>query len=507
MKNFDDKIKPIKMLLFVFCIIFIILSFMLPLHFKYAKNIAFTYGPSVIIVYISGAIYTIVATFFLLWNFKKIMDKRYIPIIFLITFGSICTFIQLKNPELLLTTAVHTFISFLMYFTIENPDIKMIEELSKMESRNEKSNEEKSNFIFMVTNNINTGLIKMENIYNNLKKLQPSDEVLYEVNNLKQVIDEYKIFTKETIDVSEIDSLVLKSINNQYNVSLLIKSIYYKEKQLINSDIDFRLNIGDMPNELYGDSIKIKQIIMSILDNSIKYTTKGFIELRANAIIKYDICRLIIVIEDSGIGMSMVTQSNILSDNGELNETEINDKDNSILNYKTIRKMINLIGGSLIINSELNKGTSVKIIINQKIVPQKVDKDLIKMEDYSLIINNKKKIGIISNNKEINKDLKKVFKNKKTIIEEFDMTLNCLNKLRNNVKYDYIFIDEHIDKIDAKSFYKKTRDINNIKTKMFVITYSNDFKIKQSYLNMGFNAVITLPINIKQLRDKFKNMD
>lgn len=504
MKEKDKYIKYVRPLLLATCTIFLVLCTILPIKFLYRTNIAYTYGKSVNTVYLSGVFYIVLGTIFFLWNYKKIKDRRFIPMIVLITFGSICSFIQFKNPELLLTTSVHTFITFLMYFTIENPDLIMIEELTKAKTISEKTNDEKSKFLFEVTNDIEDKLDKVNNLYSEMNSLNPSKEMQNDLTKLKNIIDISRVTIKKTIDVSEIDARKLKILNNKYNPSLIINEVYTKYKKDINSNIDFRLNLSStMPKELYGDSEKIKQIISTLICNSIKYTKRGFIEIRINSIIKYDVCRLIISVEDSGIGMDLNVQNEILSNHEDLNSNEENIIDNSQLNLKIVRKLVNLIGGSFIIESNYNEGTKVKVILDQKLVNENKTNEEQKIDAYSNDIKNKTKIAIISLNKEEIKTIKQaiIIDSK---IDEYVQTLDCLNKIRNNNQYDYIFIDENMEKINANNFLSKCRVIRGFKGKIIVITGNNDIIYRKQLLDNGFNGIITTKANKDEIREILK---
>lgn len=505
MKQKEELVNKVRNILLIVCCIFVIVSLFLPIYFKYGNDIAYTYGGGVNTVYVSGFFYIIISTLLFLWNYRQIKDKRFIPTIVLITFGSICSLIQFKNPALLLTTAVHTFITFLMYFTIENPDLKMIEELSKAESLSESTNTEKSNFLFTVTNDINNSLNEAEKIYMNIKELHPEENVLEQANRLKALIDVSRIKTRETIDVSELDSKVLRPITTKYDPNLLIQSIYNQLKFKINDKVDFRLNINELPKELYGDSIKLKQIIVTLLNNAIIYTKEGFIELRINTIIKHDICRLIISIEDSGTGIDLLTQKQILSNHDELTEEEIKGKDDLNLNLKIVKKMISLMGGSMTISSIINKGSTIKVIINQNIVKEEKDKELKLIQKYSEEIQNKKRIAIITQDKEHLKILKKVTKKEDLIIDEFDVTLNCLINIRKDIKYDLIIIEEDMEKIDARSFLYKAKMTNNFSAKVIVLSSTKDFKVKKELFNLGFD-IISVPINKEDAKNKIENI-
>ena len=137
-------------------------------------------------------------------------------------------------------------------------------------------------------------------------------------------------------------------------------------KKSLNKLIDFRVNIDhDVPEILYGDSINLKEVLTIVLDNSVKYTNEGYVEFDVNTIIKQDICRLIITIEDSGPG--------IKSD--DIYKMKIEDK-----SLNKANKLITLMNGTMMISSNYGYGTKVKIVLDQKIKFHS-HQDIIKYEE------------------------------------------------------------------------------------------------------------------------------
>ena len=130
-KKKERYIPVVRNIAVVLMIVFTTLNFILPLNFKYDGYIAYTYGPSVNIIYLSTFLYSFIGIIALIRNIKNIKDKRFFPILIFLIVGGIASYIQYMNPGLLLATPIHAFITFLMYFTIENPDVKMIEEYHK----------------------------------------------------------------------------------------------------------------------------------------------------------------------------------------------------------------------------------------------------------------------------------------------------------------------------------------------------------------------------------------
>ena len=357
-----NKIKKISV---YFLALSVLIIFYLPINtFKgYATGGACNY------VYNVGTVIITLSIFSIVFSRKKVNLKKIIPFLLFTLFNIFIVIIQRLNPVVTLTTSMETLVLFIMYFTIENPDLKMIAEVNKARNLSEQASNEKSSFLNVVTEDIKDKLNKVDVISGNILKASKSAEVKKQVSLLNKIVLEARDNIRKTIDVSSLDSKYIKNVENKYNVKLLLDSIYLNNKSKVSDGVEFRYTLNEgLPKELYGDNMKIKQILNTILDNSIKYTSKGFIEMRVNSIIKYDVCRLIIVIEDSGKGIDVLKHNEIMSNHDDLTKSEINNIDDSNLNLKVVKKMLNLIGGTFTIRSEEGMGTSVQVIIDQKIV-------------------------------------------------------------------------------------------------------------------------------------------
>ena len=465
----------------------------------------YTYGLAINISFIFSAIVCIFMFVVLIVNHKKISKTKSIPIYLLIFSGLISAAIQHTYPDILIITSMESCICFLMYFTIENPDLKMLEEVTRIKEITEKTNEDKSSFLYHVTDEMNLVLNNVKTKLNNINKMNDISEIKNSLKEIDAIVDNSKKRVNATINISEMDSKELKVINNTYNIVNLLNGIVAYNRNKIKNNIDFRYDISNtIPDMLYGDSIKVKQIINSVIDNSIKNTSEGFIELRVSCIVKYDICRLIISVEDSGTGIDLVKQNKILSDNSELNVNEIKGKDDLIVNLKIVNKLINMIGGTLSMESLNNNGTIVNITLDQKIVQSDGSTLDEKLETYNKYMSDKKIIGVISENKDNVKVIKQIGKKNNYKVESFEMTKTCLDKVRDGKAFDTIVIDEDMDKIDARSFLDKIRKVDGFKGKVFVITKKKNIQLKKELKDYGFNAILIEPLDKKDVEVNFK---
>ena len=460
-KKKERYIPVVRNIAIVLMIIFTTLNFILPLNFKYDGYIAYTYGPSVNIIYLSAFLYSFIGIIALIRNIKNIKDKRFFPILIFLIVGGIASYIQYMNPGLLLATPIHAFITFLMYFTIENPDVKMIEEYHKAKEISDNANEDKTMFLYNMTNDIR--LITKDINYNtdaainemSNKKLD-KDLVNDYLRAIKENTARFTTMTNEILDVDSIDSASIKVYDDKYNIKLLLKKIVtlYSD-ECSKKGLTFRSDIAsDLPEYLYGDNLGLKNVLISILDNSIKYTKEGYIELNVNTIIKNNIARLIITIEDSGVGISPDEMDSIFYKRKE----EI-DGSNMKSNLFTARKLITLMGGTIIPSSNYGNGTTMKIVLDQKIVEEANEK-YNKYESFY----DEKKILLVDDNISTEKIISKLIRDTNIKLDYVSLGKEALDKIRGKEKYDLILLDEVMDPLDGVTVMKKFKDIRNFKT-------------------------------------------
>ncbi len=495
-KKKERYIPVVRNIAVVLMIVFTTLNFILPLNFKYDGYIACTYGPSVNIIYLSAFLYSFIGIIALIRNIKNIKDKRFFPILIFLIVGGIASYIQYMNPGLLLATPIHAFITFLMYFTIENPDVKMIEEYHKAKEISDNANEDKTMFLYNMTNDIR--LITKDINYNTdaainemSNKKVDKDLVNDYLRAIKENTARFTTMTNEILDVDSIDSASIKVYDDKYNIKLLLKKIVtlYSD-ECSKKGLTFRSDIAsDLPEYLYGDNLGLKNVLTSILDNSIKYTKEGYIELNVNTIIKNNIARLIITIEDSGVGISPDEMDSIFYKRKE----EI-DGSNMKSNLFTARKLITLMGGTIIPSSNYGNGTTMKIVLDQKIVEEANEK-YNKYESFY----DEKKILLVDDNISTEKIISKLLRDTNIKLDYVSLGKEALDKIRGKEKYDLILLDEVMDPLDGVTVMKKFKDIRNFKTNVILLTRNNEYEYNEEYLKYGFSGYLLKPISKDKL--------
>ena len=481
----EKYFKNIFNILTVIYVVIAILVFILPLNYFSKGTIAYSFGPSANLLYILIPVYICICLIEMFKNFKEIKNKKYLPLFAFIIIGTVVMIIQKLNPGLLLMTSMETFVTFLMYFTIENPDIKMIEELTKTKSLVEKNNNDKSIFIFNTTQQIRHPLNMIEQRTEQLLEDELNDDEKEKVIDIRNAQQRIAYILRGVMDVSTIDAKNIKIVKNQYKVANLLTEITLRSKQeATEKGLEFRTNFDEaIPEMLYGDSIRLKQIINALISNAIKYTKEGFVELNVNSIVSFDVCRLVVSVKDSGIGVNAEDINKLFQ--SKTDENDISDKvDESNVTLDVAKKMVNLIGGTITVRSEKNKGSEFTLIVDQKIASSNDKIDNI-INEYKKT-EDKIKILLVDDNEEERTLLAKKLGgiSKLTIAKNGE---EGLKRIRNKEKYDVLLIKESMEKLDAYQTIKKAKILEFVPDKIIVLA---DNKEEEEKLTInGYNAI------------------
>ena len=474
----------------IFLIVFLIIS-ALPMGYYNINNFVYTSGSAVSFTYFMSFLCILTIIFCVIKNRKNLLSKKYIPVASFFLIGIVALIFQINNPKLFLISPMEMIVTIIMYFTIENPDVKMLTEVYRAKEISDNANEEKTMFLFnvtkeikTVTNSINshTDTILEETSNKNINVAVVNDNAM----EIKSDIAQFNTMTNELLDISSIDAANIKVYNTKYNIKLILKQIITTYKDKCNN-IEFRSNIAsDLPEYMYGDSINLKKILISLLDNAIKYTNNGYVELNVSCVKKQDICRLIISIEDSGIGIKSEELDKVFNKNKE----ELN-RDNLKNNLYTIKKILTIMGGAIITNSTYGKGTTMKVILDQKIVPDEFSPEL--------KLYNNKKILLIDSNENTYKIFKKILHSDNINIDYVGVGKLGLDKIREKEKYDLVFIEDDLKPLDGYEIIKKLNNIKTFNSPVVLLTKDSNIQYSDDYKKYGFKNYLLKPIKKKDL--------
>ena len=497
----SGKVKKILNIFNFIGIIGFLFIMILPLNTEVQNGLALALGPSVILTYVLIGFCYLSMFILLILDYKNIKNIKYFPIYSLTILGSLSLIVQVIFPSLnyLINPTLILIVTF-MYFTIENPDVKIIEQLTKNKKLIEETNEDKSNFIFRISQEIRKPIDDIIRVCNISLKERTLDNKNKGLKFIEANSSHLKNVVNDILDVSKMDAYNIKMINSTYSIYNLFKEIISKYEGII-QDVEFRYNISkSIPKQLYGDPVKIKQVITTIMENAIKHTDKGFIDLQVDCIVKNNACRLIITIEDTGIGMSLDKVNNLLSIDSELNEKDLKILDNMNLDLNVATKIVRLLGGQIIIKSEEKIGSEFIIILEQRVVDndeKNIEQKFIK--SYSKSFFGKERVLIVTDKKQLLLALSDSLKKYDIDVYTSMYGQNCIEKIKDGYYYDLIIMDDDMQPKTGINTLQELKKIHKFKIPVVILLNKNKEIIKEHYIKDGFNDYILLDDLNKEL--------
>ena len=451
-KRFKRLLKKVSTSVIVLDIIMFVVVFNSKIDLIIKDSIHQTaQGEAVILSIIFCLFYILVSLLIVLFNLKKI-NIKHLPV-FVIIFTAILIAIFFSvNPYLIIISIGLTIDNFIMYFTIENPDIKLINELELAKDNLENANLVKSEFLRSMSHEIRTpmnqiiGCASVIEMEDNLS--EESKDVLNDlVNSTNSLLD----VCNGIINVSQIESGNVDILISGYNPKEVIEDIINLNKnRLTNKDVEIVSNYSELPDVVYGDKDKVKQIVSNLLSNAIKYTDKGKIEVSVSSSVKKDKCDIEIVVKDTGKGISEENIDLIFNKFGKLEKNS--DTLGLGLGLFITKNLVNILGGNICVTSELGKGSEFKVFLHESLVDTSTKLDLSSVN-----------IMIIHSSNMIRAFLKNSIMKYEIKVNDFSNGVEAIKELK-RVDYDVVIIDKYISDVKLEELVRTIKDISsNIK--------------------------------------------
>jgi len=481
------------------CLIILIM----PIQITYEDNVAYSSGLSVNMVYGLCFIMVGIMLYCLLRNLKKISTKEYIPLLTFMVLSTFCMIIQKTYPEITLMLMCHSIVTSLMYFTIENPDVKMVKELEVAKNEAEKANHAKSEFLSSMSHELRTPLNAIVCFSELLESKEGLDseskdfakDIVSASHNLLDLVN-------GVLDISKIEAGKMELINKEYNSFELFNSLSTMVIPRIgDKPIDFKTVIAsDIPPVLKGDTGKLKQIILNLLTNAVKYTDKGFIKYRVECINDYknNQTKLIITVTDTGRGIKKEDIDRLFKKFERLEEDRNTSIEGTGLGLAITESLAELMGGKVTVISDYGKGSTFKFVVVEEIVNK--ESNLVVNEQTTLNYETfeGKKVLVVDDSKLNLKVAENVLKNFKVSTETVTSGLECLSCVKSK-KYDIIFMDIMMPNMSGVEVLKKLRE-EKVNIPVIALTADAIEGQEEKYISEGFDGYLSKPIDKTKLK-------
>ena len=492
-------------------ILSVIMVTILPYNFYSdgANGIYYTYGLDTKYTYLLSILYTTLISIISIIRHKEMTTKKSIPIYLLVFFFIISGLLQYLRPELTIIVQIETFICLIMYFTIENPDLKMIEQLNIARDQADKANRAKTDFLSSMSHEIRTPLNAIVGMSEDISTYEGElpDQIKEDANDIQVASQNLLEIVGNILDISKIESDKMEIAEVSYNFKEDAKALAkINSTRIGDKHIDFKVYISDdIPDFLLGDKIHIKEVLNNLLSNALKYTEEGIVAFNCKCINQDDTCNLIISVQDTGRGIKQEDIDKLFNKFERLGVEKNTTTEGTGLGLAITKKLVEMMGGKITVTSTFGQGSLFMVNI-----PQKIDRNTVMTQNSEVIVigeNNEvdystKKVLVVDDNPLNIKVATRALSNLNMQIDSVTSGQACIDKINAGETYDIILMDIMMPGMSGETTLAHLKANPNFNLPVIALTADAVSGAREKYLSAGFNDYIAKPFNRDQIKEK-----
>lgn len=378
----------------------------------------------------------------------------------------------------------------------------------------EAANQAKSSFLANMSHEIRTPINAIIGMNEMILRESRERRILRYAGNIKNASKSLLALINDILDFSKVESGKMEIINTNYQISTLLTDLINMiQPRATDKGLELKLDIDDqLPSELYGDEVRIRQIVTNLLTNAVKYTREGSVTLkvRCTRLTDTDKVRLDVAVVDTGIGIKKEDQEKLFSTFQRVDEEANRGIEGTGLGLALSKQLLELMNSKLLLDSEYGHGSAFFFGLVQKIV------DDSPIGDFQSLYENAggdavhyhesfqapdARILVVDDTRMNLEVCKGLLKKTRIQVDTADSGIECLNMIMKK-EYHMIFLDHKMPNMDGVQCLERMREIENnpnANTKVIALTANAVSGAREFYLSHGFDDYLAKPIQGEKL--------
>lgn len=386
---------------------------------------------------------------------------------------------------------------------------KLTNELEQAKEEAERANQAKTQFLARVSHEVRTPVNAVLGMNEMILREAEDEKIREYASDVKNSSMALLGIINEILDSTKIESGMMELVEQEYEISRLLKDVYgmisirAREKRL---DLTFDIDTA-MPAGYYGDDKRIKQVLLNLLTNAVKYTNEGSVTLQVGSRVQGDIAFLRFTVRDTGIGIKEENINKIYDAFKRFDLHRNRNVEGTGLGMNIAKQFLTLMGSELEIKSEYEKGSEFSFEIQQKITngePLGAFEERVSRTE-GINTHTKKnvmpdaRILVVDDNLMNLKVIKSLLKQYEVQVQEAQSGADCIALLEKE-KYDMVFLDHMMPEMDGVDTFHVINDKKLAPQTPVVMLTANAIEgDKEKYLSMGFDDFLSKPIIAEEL--------
>jgi len=474
-------------------VIFMIIMLFTNITLVDAVNVTNVTGPTIMLGYGMVAVFLTASVIVALPRIKK-MDQRYFPIFLILFIMGFLFVFTLIFPGMIIYDLVLALLCYIMYFTIENPDLNMLKELNYQREQVENSKNISDKVINTISDSLNESVNRISTFGHKKINYDNIEEVKKEITSMQKFALEYIANVNSLMELSKTQSEGFELLNVNYEPLQMLE----ETQSLLstkNKNIKVTINkTNDVPAVLHGDPTKIKQALLHLCNGILNISKQQNIKLNTSYLIVGSLCRFKVTTE---------------IDTKDLINEYTKDIKDKVIDFEIIERIIKLLAGKFTIELDGDK-VKLELSIDQKYIEGYYIKDDVKSTTNKKIKYKDltgKKVLIVDDDKQRSDELMHMLSNY-NIETSIATDYNSTKKEITEKIFDLVIIDDIITELDKVKNYLLIDKTNGLLKVMDHIEYdvpriimvtpnTKDYETK--YIEEGFDEVLTKPVDTYKL--------